>query len=68
MSITPTTSEYRKMEEATTLAPLERLEAQDPSQELLTLNMGPHHPATHGVLRLLVLFTVNESTGTDYTQ
>ena len=23
-------------------------------QELLTLNMGPHHPATHGVLRLLV--------------
>ena len=25
-----------------------------PSQELLTLNIGPHHPATHGVLRLLV--------------
>jgi NADH-quinone oxidoreductase subunit D len=25
-----------------------------PDQELLTLNMGPHHPATHGVLRLLV--------------
>jgi len=25
-----------------------------PEQELLTLNMGPHHPATHGVLRLLV--------------
>jgi NADH-quinone oxidoreductase subunit D len=23
-------------------------------QELLTINMGPHHPATHGVLRLLV--------------
>jgi NADH-quinone oxidoreductase subunit D len=23
-------------------------------QELLTLNMGPHHPATHGVLRLLI--------------
>ncbi len=22
--------------------------------ELLTLNMGPHHPATHGVLRLLI--------------
>ena len=22
--------------------------------ELLTINMGPHHPATHGVLRLLV--------------
>jgi len=24
------------------------------TEELLTLNMGPHHPATHGVLRLLV--------------
>ena len=24
------------------------------TQELLTLNFGPHHPATHGVLRLLV--------------
>jgi NADH-quinone oxidoreductase subunit D len=23
-------------------------------EELLTINMGPHHPATHGVLRLLV--------------
>ncbi|HEY8638025.1 MAG TPA: NADH-quinone oxidoreductase subunit D, partial [Solirubrobacteraceae bacterium] len=23
-------------------------------QELMTLNFGPHHPATHGVLRLLV--------------
>jgi NADH-quinone oxidoreductase subunit D len=23
-------------------------------QELMTINMGPHHPATHGVLRLLV--------------
>ena len=23
--------------------------------ELLTLNMGPHHPATHGVLRLLTV-------------
>jgi NADH-quinone oxidoreductase subunit D len=26
----------------------------DIDQELLTLNFGPHHPATHGVLRLLV--------------
>jgi len=25
-----------------------------PDEELLTINMGPHHPATHGVLRLLV--------------
>ncbi len=27
---------------------------EETSQELLTLNFGPHHPATHGVLRLLV--------------
>jgi NADH-quinone oxidoreductase subunit D len=25
-----------------------------PETELLTVNMGPHHPATHGVLRLIV--------------
>jgi NADH-quinone oxidoreductase subunit D len=29
-------------------------EALGPDQELLTINMGPHHPSTHGVLRLLV--------------
>ncbi len=26
----------------------------EPETELMTINMGPHHPATHGVLRLLV--------------
>ena len=31
-----------------------RAAARDQTQELLTLNFGPHHPATHGVLRLLV--------------
>jgi NADH-quinone oxidoreductase subunit D len=38
-------------------SPVERTaagEALAPHQELLTINMGPHHPATHGVLRLLV--------------
>jgi NADH-quinone oxidoreductase subunit D len=40
-------------------SPVERtaLEAGDqlaPEAELLTVNMGPHHPATHGVLRLMV--------------
>jgi NADH-quinone oxidoreductase subunit D len=25
-----------------------------PEQELLTINFGPHHPATHGVLRVMV--------------
>ncbi len=38
-------------------APVERTaagQALAPEQELMTINMGPHHPATHGVLRLLV--------------
>jgi NADH-quinone oxidoreductase subunit D len=38
-------------------SPIERTEAAEalePEHELLTINMGPHHPATHGVLRLLV--------------
>ena len=48
------------------LAPLVRAGAQvetgppdvdvdvEPEQELMTINMGPHHPATHGVLRLIL--------------
>jgi NADH-quinone oxidoreductase subunit D len=52
-------SEYRRREQSITLSPLdEQLEhpagGAQTSQELLTLNFGPHHPATHGVLRLLV--------------
>jgi len=53
-------SEYRRREASITLSPLqEQLEqssagGEDERQELLTLNFGPHHPATHGVLRLLV--------------
>jgi NADH-quinone oxidoreductase subunit D len=48
-------SEYRRREQSITLSPLqEQLEEQDTHEELLTLNFGPHHPATHGVLRLLV--------------
>jgi NADH-quinone oxidoreductase subunit D len=38
-------------------SPIERTaagETLEPEQELMTINMGPHHPATHGVLRLLV--------------
>jgi NADH-quinone oxidoreductase subunit D len=46
-------SEYRRQEESIDLSA--RAHAVDGTeQELLTLNMGPHHPATHGVLRLLV--------------
>jgi NADH-quinone oxidoreductase subunit D len=53
------TSDYRRLEESITLEPLDeqlarRHRAGEADTELLTLNMGPHHPATHGVLRLLV--------------
>jgi NADH-quinone oxidoreductase subunit D len=58
VSTPPSTSEYRRREESITLSPLEQQIEQDraeqTTQELLTLNFGPHHPATHGVLRLLV--------------
>ncbi len=43
------TTDYRKREESITISS----EAAGESHELLTLNIGPHHPATHGVLRLL---------------
>ena len=42
-------SDYRRREESITLAS----EPSAESRELMTLNIGPHHPATHGVLRLL---------------
>ncbi|MBJ7342691.1 MAG: NADH-quinone oxidoreductase subunit D, partial [Solirubrobacteraceae bacterium] len=44
-------SAYRKMEESVTISETTEFEG---DRELLTLNLGPHHPATHGVLRLLV--------------
>src|SRR5271154_33515 len=43
-------SDYRKREESITLS---SEEVPGETHELLTLNIGPHHPATHGVLRLL---------------
>jgi NADH-quinone oxidoreductase subunit D len=49
-------TDLRNLDRTTTLEPTERIETDGelgPDQELLTLNMGPHHPATHGVLRLL---------------
>ena len=50
-------SDYRAREESITMSPLETQISQQrdgETVELLTLNIGPHHPATHGVLRLLV--------------
>jgi NADH-quinone oxidoreductase subunit D len=44
-------SEYRKREESVTLSS-EPVGVEE-THELMTLNIGPHHPATHGVLRLL---------------
>jgi NADH-quinone oxidoreductase subunit D len=56
-----TLSEYRRREQSITLSPVEQqlgehaaTHGEDTTQELLTLNFGPHHPATHGVLRLMV--------------
>lgn len=47
----PTRIPYRERERSVTL---ERIESgEDLHSELLTINIGPHHPATHGVLRLL---------------
>ncbi len=45
-------------EEVIGASPVERTDAipeeLEPEQELMTINMGPHHPATHGVLRLIL--------------
>jgi NADH-quinone oxidoreductase subunit D len=46
-------SDYRKQEESITMS-TESTGVMGETHELLTLNFGPHHPATHGVLRLLV--------------
>jgi NADH-quinone oxidoreductase subunit D len=55
----PALSEYRRREQSITMAPLDEQlggygAGDGTTQELLTLNFGPHHPATHGVLRLIV--------------
>jgi NADH-quinone oxidoreductase subunit D len=48
-------TDYRSVEERIDVSQrVQTMPAPAPDQELLTLNMGPHHPATHGVLRLLV--------------
>ncbi len=47
-----TVSDYRKQEESVTLSSAPAGDGLE--QELMTINMGPHHPSTHGVLRLIV--------------
>jgi NADH-quinone oxidoreductase subunit D len=54
----PLGTPYRERERSVTMEPLYGTEAQTeadlaPEEELFTINLGPHHPATHGVLRLL---------------
>jgi NADH-quinone oxidoreductase subunit D len=46
-------SDYRRREESITQSAEPAGMGQ--TQELLTLNIGPHHPATHGVLRLMAI-------------
>jgi NADH-quinone oxidoreductase subunit D len=46
-------SDYRRREESIDISARSHA-VEGAEEELLTLNMGPHHPATHGVLRLLV--------------
>jgi NADH-quinone oxidoreductase subunit D len=55
-------SDYRRGEQSIGLSPVDEQIARGGSdrsetgqrEEMLTINFGPHHPATHGVLRLLV--------------
>jgi NADH-quinone oxidoreductase subunit D len=47
-------SEYRAREQSIDVHAQTQTLAAEGDRELLSLNFGPHHPATHGVLRLLV--------------
>jgi len=49
--LTSLTEDYRRREESITLS--SEPAGTGETHELFTLNIGPHHPSTHGVLRLL---------------
>src|SRR6476469_9120533 len=55
----PLAAPYREREQSVTLERMDEPEGPvygteiEPQTELFTINIGPHHPATHGVLRLL---------------
>jgi NADH-quinone oxidoreductase subunit D len=49
VAATPGGMSYRELERSIDLSHIDQGER----DELLTINLGPHHPATHGVLRLL---------------
>jgi NADH-quinone oxidoreductase subunit D len=51
MAVELDTSDYRRREESVSYSV--ESAGMGETHELLTLNIGPHHPATHGVLRLL---------------
>jgi NADH-quinone oxidoreductase subunit D len=46
-------SDYRRQEESIDVSVRSQPVESAAESELLTINFGPHHPATHGVLRLL---------------
>ncbi len=45
-------SDYRRQEESVMLSSAPAEDGLE--RELMTINMGPHHPSTHGVLRLIL--------------
>src|SRR5947209_13760664 len=49
--MTSLTEDHRRREESITISSEPAGEGE--THELMTLNIGPHHPATHGVLRLI---------------
>ncbi|MEA2457037.1 MAG: NADH-quinone oxidoreductase subunit [Thermoleophilaceae bacterium] len=55
----PLSIPYREREASVTMQRMDQPDAPvfgteiEPQTELFTINIGPHHPATHGVLRLL---------------